>query len=315
MLLNAIFEPYSVRKHSGYCCFFSQDNRIQCRSNIRLRLTLRFHSTSAGTNKTTQTDSSDQTPNLEALTRIIEKRICELKRHITELNNCSYDGTMIWKIDQIKQRIKDSHGLGSGYCIPSPFLYSSRHGYKIQFYLYPNGCDDAEGTFMSIKCAIFRGEYDAILQWPFPWKIILWTFDQINKRDHIIDVFVTDPKSNSFSRPIGQRNPASEIRRFCPLAMLRDRENVYILNNTLFIGIMLEMVGIPQDILPELLCFDVALPESFRQIQKQKMIEEFERLTVLKKAKVEREENEMKEQGLLISCQSESVYADSEEEK
>lgn len=131
MLHDGSCKNYSKRKHSPCCCVRLQNNRIQKCSNRRLYINLRFSSTADGTKIKTQADSSDQEANLETHTKILEKISCQPEKLIIKLDNCSYDGTMIWKIDYIKQHIGNAHVLGSDYCISSPSLYSSRHGYKI----------------------------------------------------------------------------------------------------------------------------------------------------------------------------------------
>ena len=152
---------------------------------------------------------------------------------------------------------------------------------------------------MSIKFAICRSEFDRLLAWPFSWNISLWVYDQLSKRPHIIDRFVPDPTSDSFSRPICERNPLSEIRRFYPISMLQKYGSADTSNDSLFIGIVLEMVEMPQRILPDLLCLDVALPESLREAQRERMIEEFKRVESSQGTSICRQENEMLEKALL----------------
>lgn len=59
---------------------------------------------------------------------------------------------------------------------------------------------------------VMRGEYDALLPWPFEKMVTLSVLDQEGSR-HITDTFHPDPASPSFQRPTSFMN----IALGCPL--------------------------------------------------------------------------------------------------
>ena len=69
--------------------------------------------------------------------------------------------------------------------------------------------------------AMMKGEYDAILKWPFQYKVTFCLLDQTGNNRHIIDSFYPDVKSASFQRPVDDANIASGIPKFFPLNFLR----------------------------------------------------------------------------------------------
>ncbi|KAJ7339336.1 TNF receptor-associated factor 2 [Desmophyllum pertusum] len=67
--------------------------------------------------------------------------------------------------------------------------------------VYLNGDGIGKGTHISVFFVVMRGQYDALLRWPFRQKITVMLMDQDNV-EHVIDSFRPDPTSSSFQRPI-----------------------------------------------------------------------------------------------------------------
>ncbi|CAF3949334.1 unnamed protein product, partial [Rotaria sordida] len=99
--------------------------------------------------------------------------------------------------------------------IYSPPFYLSPTGYKMRVRLYLNGDGNARHTHMLLFFVLMRGEYDAILKFPFNYKVTFCLYDQTLDQRHIIDSFRPDTKSNSFQRPRFEMNIASDIPKFC----------------------------------------------------------------------------------------------------
>ena len=59
----------------------------------------------------------------------------------------------------------------------APF-YTENYGYKLEINIYPNGYGHARGTFLSVFCVIQKGEYDALLPWPFKRNVKFTLLDQ-----------------------------------------------------------------------------------------------------------------------------------------
>ena len=148
----------------------------------------------------------------------------------------SYNGELIWRIPNFKQRQEDakSHKFSSIYSLP---FYTSRYGYKMCLRLYPYGDGSGKGTHLSLFIVIMRGEYDDILEWPYRHKV---TFQLLNLKGgkDIIDAFRADPESSSFKKPVSDMNVATGCPRFAQLDTLQSQG--FIANDTVYIRAKVE---------------------------------------------------------------------------
>ncbi|MTI11651.1 MATH domain-containing protein, partial [Sansalvadorimonas verongulae] len=108
-------------------------------------------------------------------------------------------------------------------CIYSSPFYTDEYGYKLCLRLYMNGDGKGEGTHLSIFVAVMKNYYDALLQWPINKMVSIELLDQsphIESRQNHEALFLTNPKSRSFQRPVTDMNVASGISQFIPLSEL-----------------------------------------------------------------------------------------------
>lgn len=98
-----------------------------------------------------------------------EVQLSEQDMQIQMLEATSYNGTHIWKIDCYSRRLQEA-ASGKTLSIYSPPFYVGRFGYKVCARMYPNGDGIGKETHMSMFFVIMRGEYDALLAWPFRSK-------------------------------------------------------------------------------------------------------------------------------------------------
>ena len=166
-----------------------------------------------------------------------EIQLSEQDMQIQMLEATSYNGTYIWKIDHYSRRFQEAVS-GKTLSIYSPPFYVGRFGYKVCARLYPNGDGIGKGTHMSMFFVIMRGEYDALLPWPFVQKVNFRLVDQDRIRD-TCDAFRPEPHSSSFKRPTSDMNIASGCPTFISHAGLR--EGGYIRNDIMFIKITVDM--------------------------------------------------------------------------
>ncbi|CAF1554842.1 unnamed protein product [Didymodactylos carnosus] len=110
-----------------------------------------------------------------------------------------------------------------------------------------------------------NGEYDAVLKWPFHFKITFCLFDQSGQKRHIIDSFNPDTKSNSFQLPTAQMNIASGIPKFFPLAVLQQEEDNYVKDDTMFIKCIVNFNDFSTMMLPYLLSLNPGLPNHVQE--------------------------------------------------
>ena len=169
-----------------------------------------------------------------------EIQLSEQDLQIQMLEATSYDGVYLWKIDQYSRRFQEALS-GKTLSIYSPPFYVGRFGYKVCARLYPNGDGMGKGTHMSMFFVIMRGEYDALLPWPFIQKVHFKLLDQDRIRD-AYDAFRPDPQSSSFKRPTSDMNIASGCPTFISHTELRRGGSVR--NDTMFVKITVDMSGL-----------------------------------------------------------------------
>ena len=149
------------------------------------------------------------------------------------MENSNFDSSMVWKIPQFSQRMDDAR-TGKCTSIFSLPFHSSRYGYKMCLRLYILGDGIGKGTHMSLFFVVMKGEFDAILQWPFTHKVTFKLINQCGARD-IVDIFQPDPLSSSFQKPKSDMNVASGCPRFVPINELM--QGGFILDDTIFIKV------------------------------------------------------------------------------
>ncbi|XP_066294832.1 TNF receptor-associated factor 3-like [Branchiostoma lanceolatum] len=121
--------------------------------------------------------------NSNALIASLQSRIGALERRETEqdaqlarryiiiktLEQTSYNGELVWKISCMAQKRHDAV-VGKNTAIDSVCFFS-RTGYKMRAQVYLNGYGRAEDTHISVFFVMMKGEYDAILPWPFRQQV------------------------------------------------------------------------------------------------------------------------------------------------
>ena len=173
-----------------------------------------------------------------------EIQLADQDMKIQMLEATSHNGTYIWKIDHCSRRFQEAVS-GKTPSIYSPPFYVGRFGYKVCARLYPNGDGIGKGTHMSMFFVIMRGEYDALLPWPFIQKVHLRLIDQDRIRD-AYDAFRPELHSSSFKRPTSDMNIASGCPTFISHTELR--QGGFIRNDTMFVKITVDMTGLQGEI-------------------------------------------------------------------
>ncbi|CAF1045056.1 unnamed protein product [Rotaria sp. Silwood1] len=218
----------------------------------RIKLSIEEQSSFLGTVK----------PNHESF----QENVATLKQKIDDMQCVSYDGTLIWKISNVHQKMMDAQSERQT-STDSPPFYSSSTGYKMRARLYLNGNDNARRTHMSLFFVLMRGPNDAILKFPFNYKVTFCLYDQTPQQRHIVDSFRPDIKSNSFQRPQSEMNIASGIPKFFPLTMIQQEGNPYVRDDAMFIKVMVEFGDMPKLILSYALNLDPGLPVHIQQLR------------------------------------------------
>ncbi|XP_020367198.1 TNF receptor-associated factor 1 [Rhincodon typus] len=164
--------------------------------------------------------------------------INEFRLQMLALEQTSYEGILMWKITDVSRKRQEAIS-GKITNLSSPAFYTSKYGYKVCMRIYLNGDGTGRGTHISLFFVVMRGEYDAMLHWPFKQKVTFMLLDQ-NNREHVIDAFRPDVSSSSFQRPVKEMNIASGCPLFFPLAKLDYPKQTYVKDDTLFIKCIID---------------------------------------------------------------------------
>ena len=166
--------------------------------------------------------------------------LADLEEFVRQQQVSSYDGVLLWKIPDYA-RCKNDAITGRQTSFYSPCFYTSRHGYKMCARIYLNGDGMGKGTHISVFFVVMRGQFDALLRWPFRQKVTIMILDQDNT-EHVIDAFRPDPNSASFQRPRREMNIASGCPLFCALTELN--KHAYVRDDTMFMKIIVDTSGL-----------------------------------------------------------------------
>ncbi|XP_006890750.1 PREDICTED: TNF receptor-associated factor 1 [Elephantulus edwardii] len=167
-----------------------------------------------------------------------DQALNKLEQSLHIMEEASFDGTFLWKITNVTRRCHES-ACGRTISLFSPAFYTAKYGYKLCLRLYLNGDGVGKRTHLSLFIVIMRGEYDALLPWPFRNKVTFMLLDQ-NNREHAIDAFRPDLSSASFQRPQSETNVASGCPLFFPLSKLQSPKHAYVKDDTMFLKCIVE---------------------------------------------------------------------------
>ena len=146
-----------------------------------------------------------------------------------------------WRIQNFDQSLQAAKE-GSKEQLNSEPFYTSPHKYKMKIQLYPNGNRAAKNTHLSVFLIIMKGEYDAILPWPFLPQVTFTLIDQqedTSQRENVVMSFKANPSlMESFVRPVGNQNLGRGYGNFVSHEKLQTRR--YIVDNTIFLKAKIE---------------------------------------------------------------------------
>ncbi|XP_070684369.1 TNF receptor-associated factor 5 [Pempheris klunzingeri] len=189
--------------------------------------------------------------NLKHHSGLLELHAAQLshnKQHLQELEATSYDGKLIWKIDDFRNR-REAEIKGHPPCLSSVPFHTGRCGYKMAAKVYLNGDGEGRGTHLSLYVVLMPGDFDALLPWPFRQTVSLSVLDQSGAGNHRSLSFRPDPASKSFQRPAAGSvsNVAVGFSCFVPLNKLETpQKSEYVKNDTLFVKVKVDMAGLEQ---------------------------------------------------------------------
>ena len=131
---------------------------------------------------------------------------------IQVLEKASYNGILLWKVDEFQQKTKKAKEGVTASLYSSPF-YTERHGYKMCAKVYLNGDGLGKDTHMSFFFVVMRGPVDELLPWPFEQRVSLTLINQMGKK-HVTESFFPEASSNSFLKPVRRE---MNVASGCPM--------------------------------------------------------------------------------------------------
>lgn len=184
-----------------------------------------------------QKDISFRLTGVEDILIVLQENITEINRTYAEisltlqtLQATSYDGKYIWKIPDITRRRRDAL-MGKTVSLYSATFYTDRFGYRMCLRVYLDGDGSGKGRYISYFLTIMKGEYDALLEWPFQPTVSMAMINQ-KGGSNIVQSFKPNPNSASFHRPKPDMNVASGCPKFAPLSVLDNQE--FIVDDTAY---------------------------------------------------------------------------------
>ena len=179
-----------------------------------------------------------QIAHLERKYEEMERQVTRLKVHVSEMElqlqaslASTYNGRFMWKIPDLRQRKQDAIFKRATSLYSLPF-YTAKDGYKMCIKAYLNGKSLGRKKHLSLFFVLMKGEFDALLKWPFDHKVSLILVDQNHCR-HIVKTFRPIRDCPSFHRPVSDMNVAYGCPLFCKITCLYDE--TYTKGDVLFI--------------------------------------------------------------------------------
>uniref|UniRef100_A0A7M5WZX4 MATH domain-containing protein n=1 Tax=Clytia hemisphaerica TaxID=252671 RepID=A0A7M5WZX4_9CNID len=153
--------------------------------------------------------------------------------------NTTFDGHMIWKIDNFETRYQQAV-IGKTTALHSAPSFTSRYGYKFCARLYLNGDGMGKGTHVSLFFVLMKSEFDTLLEWPFNKKVTFTLINQENQERNVVETFNADVNSSSFKKPTKHMNIASGCPYFVSQEKLKKPNSGFIKDGCFFLEIKLK---------------------------------------------------------------------------
>ena len=174
---------------------------------------------------------------MESLKKELETLKNEVKEKTVMVKSESPDYPLmfIWKIDNFSKLMRKAKDGVNKRQTCAPF-YTENYGYKFEIGFYPNGSDDVRGTFLSVFFSIQKGEYDALLAWPFKRKMKFTLLDQqenLEERQNHSMVIIPTNDLRVYGRPDEKRTSRFGRSKFISLEKLET--GYYVVDDTLFL--------------------------------------------------------------------------------
>ena len=145
------------------------------------------------------------------------------------------NGSYVWRIPEVSQCRRSAIAVGS------PPFFTAQTGYKMCIRAYLHGDGVGHNAYFSLSFVLMRGDYDALLTWPFAHNVTFVLIDQTHWRHKSVN-FQPDHSNPSFQRPQSDSNIPYDIPHFTELSVLDDES--YVKEDVMFIKCMIDTTNI-----------------------------------------------------------------------
>ena len=183
--------------------------------------------------------SAEAVSQCDRMTTLCSLRLSEHNRRIHAVETAAFDGVLIWKIDDYRQRKEDAK-KGKTVSIYSQPFFSENYGYKMCARVFLNGDGKGKDGYLSLFFVLMRGKFDNVLPWPFCRKIKFMVLAQTTGNDIVDSISPSASSAKSFEKPKTKMN----LDIGCPFLASHEKLEApgspYIQKDTIFIKIMVD---------------------------------------------------------------------------
>ena len=184
----------------------------------------------------TQTQLNSAQEEFKETTRKLEEKFNKARRKLEEKvialesrpMQCQEEHT--WKISCFSEVLRRAKSGEKSIILSDAFV---KYGYKFRLRMHPDGNGNVKNTHLSLYFVIMKGEYDAVLPWPFHKKVTFTLIDQRedpNSRKNIVKSYTADPELKTFARPVTDENGGLGYKKFVSHDQLKERH--YMVEDT-----------------------------------------------------------------------------------
>lgn len=178
----------------------------------------------------------------DILQRQFENKLAEGQGNATEdkivmvkTERANFPREFIWRITDFSEILREAKTEKNQMIESVPF-YTEHYGYRLKVKVYPNGHKSGKNTHLSVYIIVMKGEYDAILSWPFKKKVRFTLIDQQEnpgERENVVMRVFPGHHLESSARPINENNKSRGHVEFISHDKLHSRR--YLVDDTLFL--------------------------------------------------------------------------------
>ncbi|XP_020914676.1 TNF receptor-associated factor 4 isoform X2 [Exaiptasia diaphana] len=172
----------------------------------------------------------------------------EQNKRIGDLEKIAHS-QLIWRIEDYTRKLKEAKA-GNMDTLFSPTFTTSKHGYRLCASVCLNGDGKGKGSHVSVFVSVLKGAFDALLKWPFDYRVTFTLLDQtedVNERKHIKFSIKPNPCPENepfLGRPKLEKNASFGGAKFVKHDEIESRN--YIKDDTLFLKITIDCDGLSE---------------------------------------------------------------------